>query len=254
MAFEALSPEWCLKVQETLAQIRRDISNKADRSLVEQIKRQEIEKKRVFTKAKLSNSLDVGINESTFKVCDEMVEKGDLDTAFLSVLRYIETISNTKADSEEIYEKATREYVEKIFTQLNAMNREQMMQKSEILHQTIEERINEISSRFDQFSTGIEQRLVNCTNNLAYLDEQITSMSGLIQIRQTSQVSKSKLKKESNEGGMEFTARKKKKPKNSGIVIPTHYKPKPEPTAKDLCLSITVTSEQKKTRSLLVTD
>ena len=253
-----LSEDWCRKIQETLAQIRREISNKADKSLVEQIKRQEVEKKRVFSKVKLSPA-DVGTNnESTAKICNEMVEKGDLDTAFLSVLRHIENISQTKADADEIYEKATRDYVEQLFDELDTMNRDKLLNKSKVMNQTIEQRLQEITDQFDSFAEEIENRLDNCSDNLVAIEQQISDLSTSMQIKYTSQISKKKAKKDPstslNTSEFGFSQKKRIKQKESSIVYPIYYTPKPEPTAKELCMSVTVTSKNKMPRSLIVTD
>ena len=39
--YSNISEEWCKRVQDDLVQIRREISNKADKSLLEQIRHQE---------------------------------------------------------------------------------------------------------------------------------------------------------------------------------------------------------------------
>lgn len=260
----AISEEWCKKVQEDLVQMRRDISNKADRSLLEQIRRQEVEKKRLFNKSKYLQS-NVRISESTTQQCDENVENGDINAAFLIVLRYIEKISETKADSSEISEKATHSYVDQIFEKLDIMNKDQMNKNTSLLHKSIESRLQKISDSFDAFAQSINHRLEVSTSTLSLIDDQLTNISGMIQVHRTSQLTKSKLKKDDSSDNYNYKSKdlridnfmnpkKPKKPKNSGIVMPTYYKPKPEPTAKALCPAITVTSENKKTRSLLVTD
>lgn len=264
MSYHSISEEWCKRVQEELVQMRREISSKADKSLLEQIRHQEDEKKRLFNKSKYLQT-NFRINESITQQCDENVENGDLYAAFLVVLRYIERISETKADSSEITAKATHSYVDKIFEKLDLMNKDQMNNNTSLLHKSIENRLQEISDSFDSFSQEINQRLEISHLNLSNIEEQFTSVSGMIQAHRTSQFSKSKLKKKESSENYNYKSKdirtenfmnpkKAKKPKNSGIVMPTYYKPKPEPTAKALCPAITVTSENKKTRSLLVTD
>lgn len=265
MSYHSISEEWCKRVQEELVQMRREISSKADKSLLEQIRHQEDEKKRLFNKSKYLQT-NFRINESITQQCDENVENGDLYAAFLVVLRYIERISETKADSSEITAKATHSYVDKIFEKLDIMNKDQMNNNTSLLHKSIESRLQEISDSFDSFSQSINQRLEISSANLSMIEDQLTNLSGMVPVHRTSQLSKSKFKKkvESSENynykskdihADNFMIPKKaKKPKNSGIVMPTYYKPKPEPTAKALCPAITVTSENKKTRSLLVTD
>lgn len=255
-----LSPEWCKKIQEELIKIRKETSNKADMSLIEQIERQEVDRKRLFAKAKNAPTT-IKSNDSTMKVCDGYVESGDIDKAFLTVLRYIENISNTKANSEEIKEKATRSYVESLFQKVDIMNQQQLSQKYTILNSAIGSRLQQISQAFDSFSQSIEDRLDFTIGHLSRIEDNIISLTGMVQTQsKTSQLSTSKNRTATDQNTNNFeieslmNPRKPKKPKNSGIVMPTYYHPKPEPTAKALCPAITVKSQnQRKARSLLVT-
>lgn len=262
--YSTISEEWCKRVQEDLVQIRRDISNKADKSLLEQICHQEVEKKRLFNKSKYIQA-NFRVNESMTQKCDENVENGDLYAAFLVILRYIEKISETKADSSEITAKATHSYVDKMFEKLDIMNKDQMNNNTFLLHKSIESRLQEISDSIDSFTQIINQRLEVSTTTLSMIEDELVNLSGMAQVHRTSQLSKSKFKKKEQSENYNYklkdihnenfmSPKKAKKPKNSGIVMPTYFKPKPEPTAKALCPAITVTSDGKKTRSLLVTD
>jgi len=165
--------DWKKQVIEDLANLRKTVSQKADKSMIEQISRNQEEKNRK------SISSDFVLKPKSItdpeRVCRECVENGEIESAFLTAIRYIESISATKADIESVGDKATREYVESLFERLSVINRQQIADANSTLRDTIEARLNELTHEFDSFSKSIAERVSRCECAVAEMEEFVST-------------------------------------------------------------------------------
>jgi hypothetical protein len=137
-------------IEDSLAEARRALADLADRSLVEQVLRQEYE----YEKASQSHSRRssaVPEENDTIRICHDCVSRNDIGTAFLTILRYIDSFANSKADSSELPERATREYVETRFGQLESVVRRQLTTSYKMLQRTVEGQLQKLMSDFSAF-------------------------------------------------------------------------------------------------------
>lgn len=238
--------EWRNKIREQLAQMRKSISSKADRSMVEQIKRQELEKNRYKNSASpiLATTVNKGEN-SPERICENCVETGDLDTAFLIILRYIESISNSKADIEESNDKAERNYVEKLFDRVNLMNRQKMAEMHDGIQLKVDSSLQQLTYEFEDFSNTIKSQMITSELLLSQLEHSIEKFSGLhtVQYQQTSQTPKAQKSKLENSTSVQAEQLRK-----NAIVSPTKPPKKKEPTTEQLLKSVTITGPENENK------
>ena len=248
-----LDEAFCVQLEATLAQLRRDICDLADCSALERLRCKEAEKTRLLSRLQ-ANSPQA--SASLASVCRESVEKGDLDAAFLTVLRYIESISHAKADAEDVSGKATRENVESTFEKLAALNAKSVSAKYDELHEGLETELRSLSAEFDAFVSSIESRVSSTESELSELQVVISRYAGVVPVRRpTSQSSVARAGKSSPVDVVSMmTPHRPLKSRTDGIVYPNKPVPRPEPTAKSLMDTVTTISETRKTPKTLIAD
>ena len=161
-----MNEELKTQILEELGNLRKQINEKADRSTVEQILRYYQIKNKNFKND--FHSLPKNIPDPE-RICKECVENGELELAFMTAIRYFESILATKAEINEVSDKATRNYVESMFERLDIINRQQIKDSNLILRETIEEKLNNLSKEFDNISKSINERVFKCENDILYL-------------------------------------------------------------------------------------
>ena len=253
-----LDEVFCVQLEATLAQLRRDICDLADCSALDRLRCKEAEKTRLLSRLQ-ANSPQASATLAS--VCSESVEKGDLDAAFLTVLRYIESISHAKADAEDITGKATRENVESTFEKLAALNAKSVSAKYDELHEGLEKELRYLSTEFDAFASSIDSRVSSTESELSELQVLISRYAGVVSVRRpTSQSSITRTGKSSRPGTAPvdvvsmMTPHRPLKSRTDGIVYPNKPVLRPEPTAKSLMDTVTTISETRKTPKTLIAD
>jgi hypothetical protein len=167
-------------IEERLASARRSIAKLGDSSTIEQLLREDSELQHVASQSHRRGppGADVSLSARTRTVCAECVSRRDLDTAFLTVLRYIESISHTKADSAELSERATRESMDARLGELVAANNRQMSECYQMLQRTVEDRVRRVADEFEAFARSIEARIAGSDARLNKVEGQIAKRMG----------------------------------------------------------------------------
>lgn len=155
---------------EKITNMRIEVEGKADKLAVEQIERYQVE----LINMKKSDQARLQVLEKSSRdpelICHDCIDNDDLETAFLTVLRYIEIILGTKAESKLVEEKSSNEYVEKLFDKLNVMSRQQLDESNRMLKNVLEQRLNKLINEFDDFSKKVSVRLEKCDDEIANLE------------------------------------------------------------------------------------
>jgi hypothetical protein len=217
-------------IEESLAEARKSLSTLADRSLVEQFLRQEREYQKYLSTRPRRPTVRSDLTETdrAIQSCHDCISRGDLDTAFLTVLRFVDSFSNSKADSGELSERATREYAETRFDQLEAVTRQQLAATYEPVQRAIEAELQSLVNEFTEFEDSVTARLQAATEELDRIEEGIAQQSG----RCT--------------GQERIGARSKRlKFRSDGIAEPIKPEVKTEPSAKLLMPTVLLRSAAK---------
>jgi hypothetical protein len=97
--------------------LRKELGELGARSMLENLVRAERTVKAGSVAEQKSQSATE--EEVLIRQCDAYIAGGDMDSAFLAVLKRIEGLMQCKADTEEISERATRGYVRNLFDHLD---------------------------------------------------------------------------------------------------------------------------------------
>ena len=159
------------QILEDISNLRRTLAQKADKSQIEQISilTEEIQN------LKLSNANRLDTLErkpdDPEVICQKCIDNDDMETAFLTVLRHIENISATKAESRMVENKASKKYVESLFDHLNVITRQQITEANAHLRDTLEATLNNLTDKFDFFTKNITQRIERCQNDIEQIED-----------------------------------------------------------------------------------
>lgn len=163
--------------------LERQISLKARRNVVEQIERRQEEKIRGL--AGISNlNVTLEINTNSEATCMESVEAGDLNTAFGTILRYIDTIAQAKAERKDVEAKAATEYAEQLFQRLAALSKQQIDNTTAGLQTTIEAELEGLENEFTCLKRDIEAAVDEAERNVAELANEVAQY-GIVREQQT---------------------------------------------------------------------
>lgn len=168
--------DWKSDLMNQVAELRRIIATKADSSSVEKIIRNQ---ENILQQQKDSEEGSVKsyrrFETDAERTCLECIDNEDFETAFLTVLRYIDDVTSTKAELNTIDGKASKAYVESLFDRLNAMYRQQIAESNAELRNTLETRLENISKQFDFLSQNITKRIETCESDIQNIDLYITN-------------------------------------------------------------------------------
>jgi hypothetical protein len=157
-----------------IADFRREINALCDRSLLERVLRLERMIKGSQATDVSRARLESNHNESPLVImCEDSLEKSDLDNAFLSVLRHLEGLSTTKADVEELSENATRDFVQKIFADLDTINNGRITDRYMSISSEMEARLQQIADSFEEFKRDIDSRMNTANADLEGINNAI---------------------------------------------------------------------------------
>jgi hypothetical protein len=217
----------CRNIEESLAEVRKELCNLADRSIVEQLLRQEQEYQKYLAARPRRPSLRLEPTETdqAIQTCQDCISRGDLDTAFLTVLRYIDFFSNSKADSGELSERATREYVEARFDQLEVTMRRQLAATYYPVQREIEAELQLLSAEFAAFEDSVTARMQASAEELDRIEEGIAQLSGRCTAQEKGRLPSKRLKL-----------------RHDGIAEPVRLEQKSEPSAKMLMPAVLIKS------------
>ena len=159
------------QILEDISNLRRSLAQKADKSQIEQIAilSEEIQNLKM-TNANRLDTLERKPDDPEV-ICQRCIDNDDMETAFLTVLRYIENISATKAESRMVENKASKKYVESLFDHLNVITRQQITEANAHLRDTLEATLNKLSDNFDYFTKNITHRIERCQNDIEDIEE-----------------------------------------------------------------------------------
>jgi hypothetical protein len=231
--------------EEELCALRREINDRGDRSTVERLSQPDKPAAPTAPQSIFEEELPLG--EKTAHLCSEYLEKGDLDAAFLSILRYIEAVAKAKADSEEISERAAREYVERRFDDVVNVNTDRLTTAASQLHAQIESRIRRITDDFDEFARSIHSRLISADAQLTVAEQTIAQKAGKIAVTRKSMSEQLELHGPKK-------ARRVVKMRKDGIAYPPKANRPVEPAMEVLQPAVTTVSVRDSVpKSLLVT-
>ena len=162
---------WEQRIVSEIQSLKEIVDQKAEKSVVDQISRYQDE---IFNLRK-SNSERVDLVEKNTTdpeiICHDCIENGDIESAFLTILRYVETISATKAESILVEDKASKVYVDSLFNRLNVITRQQITEANAKLKDKLEARLNSMVNEFDQFSAAVEKRMRYCEMEIIKLED-----------------------------------------------------------------------------------
>ena len=159
------------RILEDISNLRRNLAQKADKSQVEQIASldEEIQNLKMANTNRL-DTIERDPNDPEV-ICQRCIDNDDMETAFLTVLRFIESISATKAESRMVDNKASKKYVESLFDHLNVITRQQITEANEHLRDTLEVTLNKLSDNFDFFTKNITKRIERCEADVENIEE-----------------------------------------------------------------------------------
>ena len=164
---------WEEKIIREIKNLKNVVESKADKNVVDQIHRYQDE----VLNLRKSNTDRVGLlDKSTTDpeiICHDCIDNGDMESAFLTVLKYVETVSATKAESIMVEDKASRAYVDNLFNRLNVITRQQITEANSQLKQKLQSRLNSLVNEFDQFSAAVEKRMRYCEMEIIKLEDTI---------------------------------------------------------------------------------
>ena len=164
---------WEQKIVREIKNLQSIVELKADKPVVDQIHRYQDE----VLNLRKSNADRVDLIEKNTTdpeiICHDCIDNGDIESAFLTVLRYVETVSATKAESIMVEDKASRVYVENLFNRLNVITRQQITEANAKLKEKLESRLDSLVNEFDQFSTAVEKRMRYCEMEIIKLEDTI---------------------------------------------------------------------------------
>lgn len=182
-------------ILEEIAKLRKEIAQKADKSAVEQISsyQDEIDNLKL-TNANRLDTLERKPDDPEF-ICQKCIDNDDMETAFLTVLKFIETISSTKAESRMVDNKASKKYVESLFGHLNVITGQQITEANQDLRETLEVKLNSLSKSFDNFSRNITRRVESIESEVTFIEDFI------VRAKQATQTKLEKERREKAESG-----------------------------------------------------
>ncbi|KAK8883438.1 hypothetical protein M9Y10_046088 [Tritrichomonas musculus] len=179
----SLAIDWQANINIQLEEMKKQLQKKADRVAAEQISRQQgeaINKLSMLspeTASTTHSKSDVGPE----RICLECVELGDLNTAFSTILRHIDSTAQAKAEKDAVLGKATRAYTESLFDRLSVISNQHIREMTEGLQSVLEARINGLMEQFAQVQENINQRIEQTEYSISQLNQEVNDYEMLAQ-------------------------------------------------------------------------
>ncbi|OHT11812.1 hypothetical protein TRFO_18597 [Tritrichomonas foetus] len=183
----ALAIDWQARVDLELEAMKKELLKKADRQVAEQISRQQdenINKYRSIAQEPADLTIQQKTEDGPERVCYECVEAGDLNTAFSTILRYIDSTAQTKAERKDVTGKATNSYAKSLFDKLSVITHQQINEMTDGLQKALESRIDNLMNQFTFIQSDINKRIDRTELNIYQLSESVHEYSILNKKRQ----------------------------------------------------------------------
>lgn len=182
----SLAIDWQANVDIQLEEMKKQLQEKADRVTAEQISRKQEENinKLLILSPETFNTNHHKSDIGPERVCLECVDVGDLNTAFSTILRHIDSTAQGKAEKEDVSEKATREYADSLFERLSVISNQQTREMTEGLQSILEARINGLITQFSQVQEDISRRLEQTEYSIYQLNQSMNDYSTQAKQRQ----------------------------------------------------------------------
>lgn len=176
--------DWRSNIRDRIKICRKDISMKADRSVTDEIKILEQEKRRAKHLI-IPNHYpsSPGTKASTEQNLYDKLEKGHLDGAFLIILNHIDHIFHSKAMTEEINDRTNRKYAEEMFNRFLIMSGEKISHKHSEMTKRIQDQLNDLNDEFDAFQESATERIDNFDITIQTFESTIMKSAGISQER-----------------------------------------------------------------------
>ena len=183
----AFAIEWQSNIEIELEKMKQELSKKADRVTAEQISRQQDEK--ISKLRNISPEFNVPTPQQRIeigpeRVCSECVEIGDLNTAFSTILSYIDTTAETKAERKDVNEKATIKYSNQLYDRLSIISQQQLTEVTDNLQKVLDEKISGLIDQFNFIRDDINQRVKQSEYNIYQLNKSIEKFANFTKKRQ----------------------------------------------------------------------
>lgn len=170
-----LDDAWSRQVEAEIENIKYRVAQKVDRFSVEAIERMQEETIHKLTIAdnlgELASNMDTDADAE--RICLECVQAGDLNAAFATILRYIDQISQTKAERKDVNGKATTTYVEDLFKRLGSLTRQQLEDSTKGLEYALEARIQTLEDEFTSMRNDITRQVSDAEKSITELEESV---------------------------------------------------------------------------------
>lgn len=175
----SLAIEWQASVDIQLEEMKKQLQEKADRVTAEQISRKQEENinKLIILSPESANTNRPKSDIGPERICLECVDVGDLNTAFSTILRHIDSTAQGKAEKADVLGKATREYADSLFDRLSVISNQQIREMTEGLQSVLEARINGLLDQFTQVQVDINQRLDQTESSIYQLSQSVNDYS-----------------------------------------------------------------------------
>lgn len=170
-----LDDAWSQQIEQEIENIKYRVAQKVDRFSVEAIERMQEETIHKLTVA--DNTGELGYNMDTDadaeRICHECVQAGDLNAAFATILRYIDQISQTKAERKDVNGKATTTYVDDLFKRLGSLTRQQLEDSTKGLEHALEARIQALEDEFTSMRDEVTKNVCDAERSITELEEAV---------------------------------------------------------------------------------
>lgn len=175
----SLAIDWQAKIDIKLDEMKKQLQEKADRVTAEQISRRQEENisKLLILSPESSSTNHPKTDIGPERICLECVDVGDLNTAFSTILRHIDSTAQGKAEKKDVLGIATRAYADSLFDRLSVISNQQLREMTEGLQNVLEARINNLMDQFTQIQEDIYQRMDQTENSIDQLNQSISDYS-----------------------------------------------------------------------------
>ena len=194
--------EWMKEISQDIVTLRRQINEKADMAKVEEIKFNEKLLASGSPQDDLLENTDVSFDDLNYSVassilevqddneaeldiievenaCSRSLRQHDIQSALLSVFRYLEYIEKKKADVTDVSDRATRTYVEDLFKKLLDLSRQQISTATLEVQNYIEKKFFYLSDSFSDFTSNITKRSDEAESRLSEVEDEIMKFAGI---------------------------------------------------------------------------
>lgn len=166
---------WQQQIEQEIENIIFRVSQKVDRISAEAIERMQEE---TIHKLTLTENMDdlasnMDTDADAERICLECVQAGDLNAAFATILRYIDSISQMKAERVDVNGKATTTYIDDLFKRLGSLTRQQLEDSTKGLERALEARIQALEDEFVTMKNDIETQVTDAEQSITDLEDTV---------------------------------------------------------------------------------